>query len=118
MVSSMKAEALARRRARYKEAGAERSKKWAEKVKLEAFDAYGGRFCACCKENNILFLSLDRVNNDGFKHQTAAGRRGVRYHQLRRAGWPNTPPLQVLCMNCNWGKRMNGGVCPHLTVTS
>jgi hypothetical protein len=28
-----------------------------------------------------------------------------------RNGFP--PGYQVLCMNCNHGKRMNNGVCPH-----
>jgi hypothetical protein len=21
--------------------------------------------------------------------------------------------FQILCANCNWGKQLNGGVCPH-----
>ena len=104
---------LANKRAAYAKNQSEPCKRWAIKVKLEAFDAYGGRFCACCGEAEIKFLSLDHVNNDGNKHRTTEGRRGVRYHQLRKLGWPNNPPLQVMCMNCNWGKRINGGVCPH-----
>lgn len=92
---------------------ADKARRWAAKVKLEAFDAYGGRICACCEETTIQFLSIDHVNNDGNTHQTTKSRRGVRYHQLRKLGWPNNPPLQVLCMNCNWGKRINGGICPH-----
>lgn len=25
--------------------------------------------------------------------------------------YPND--IQVLCFNCNWGKHLNGGICPH-----
>jgi hypothetical protein len=28
-----------------------------------------------------------------------------------KTGFPDG--YQVLCMNCNWGKRMNKGICPH-----
>lgn len=88
-------------------------KKYGLRVKLEAFDAYGGRACVCCGESEVKFLSLDHVNNDGNVHRATTKRRGVRYPYLKKMGWPNDPPLQVLCMNCNWGKRINGGICPH-----
>jgi hypothetical protein len=84
-------------------------------LKQEAFEAYGGARCACCGEDVFDFLTLDHVNNDGNVHQTTPGRRGVRYHQLKQAGWPNDPALQVLCFNCNCGKKINGGMCPHKT---
>jgi hypothetical protein len=33
----------------------------------------------------------------------------------RRCGQKHGYPegFQVLCMNCNWGRYRNGGVCPH-----
>lgn len=85
--------------------------------KRDAFAAYGGARCTCCGETEFSFLTLDHVNSDGSTHQTTPGRRGVRYHQLKQRGWPNDPPLQVLCFNCNCGKKVNGGVCPHKTHT-
>lgn len=45
--------------------------------------------------------------------------------KAKLSGWPlykwiidNGFPkyFQTLCMNCNHGKRMNNGVCPHLTL--
>jgi hypothetical protein len=30
---------------------------------------------------------------------------------LRRNNYPEG--FQILCMNCQFGKRMNNGVCPH-----
>jgi hypothetical protein len=58
------------------------------------------------------------VNNDGAKHRAAFGRGDPRaggkdfYRHLKAAGFPNDPPLQVLCANCNFGKSLRG-VCPH-----
>ena len=64
----------------------------------------------------MIFLTLDHINNDGAEHrreihgrQTAAGYQTYRW--LMRNGFP--PGFQVLCANCNHGKRMNGGTCPH-----
>ena len=88
-----------------------------QRVKDEVFGAYGGYKCACCGETERTFLTLDHVNNDG-----AEWRRGKWKHGKGYAGHPtytwllrhNFPAgFQVLCMNCNWGKRMNKGVCPH-----
>ena len=33
------------------------------------------------------------------------------YGWLRRNSYPEG--FQVLCHNCNLGKKINGGVCPH-----
>ncbi|UOF80565.1 icea protein [Caudoviricetes sp.] len=82
--------------------------------KAEVFKHYGA-VCACCGEQQVLFLSVDHINNDGNSHVTSTGKRinGVYlYSQIVSQGYPDT--YQILCMNCNWGKRMNKGVCPHL----
>lgn len=77
----------------------------------------GGKMeCACCGEREKLFLSLDHINNDGAEHRrNYGGRKSFSADSFARVlikeGFPNG--LQVLCMNCNWGKRMNNGVCPH-----
>jgi hypothetical protein len=82
------------------------------KVKDEAFLAYGGYVCACCGEIERLFLTLDHIENGGNKHRKEIGASKI-YFWLKRHGYP--PGFQVLCMQCNWGKRMNGGICPHKT---
>lgn len=79
--------------------------------KHDAFIAYGGSFCACCGETEFAFLTLDHINNDGGKERRAHGRGIYTYGNLRKRGYP--PGLQVLCMNCNFGKSINGGICPH-----
>ena len=86
------------------------------RIKLEALQTYGGAYCHCCGENNVQFLTLDHINNDGNKHRRKGGRWYPSYSNLRAAGYPNEPPLQVLCYNCNNGKRVNGGICPHQSI--
>ncbi len=86
---------------------------WNRELKRQAMDAYGGA-CACCGESRIEFLQLDHVNDDGPKHRYATGRSagGGFYSYLRKHGWPNDPPLQVLCGPCNWAFGTYGK-CPH-----
>lgn len=79
-------------------------------LKLACFDAYGGRHCACCGESILGFLTIDHVNNDGNEHRRTTNRQSI-YQILRREGYP--PGYQVLCFNCNSGRALNGGVCPH-----
>lgn len=85
-------------------------------IKEYVFLAYGGFVCACCGETEKSFLSLDHIDNDGaawrrerFGNRAAAG--SHTYKWLYKNKCPRG--FQVLCMNCNHGKRMNKGVCPH-----
>jgi hypothetical protein len=54
------------------------------------------------------------MNNNGAAHRKSIGSRtaaGVHtYTWILKNNFPDG--FQVLCMNCNWGKRMNG-ICPH-----
>lgn len=78
---------------------------YVRKLKIECLDHYGG--CKCpCGEDDITTLTLDHANNDGAKHREQTGTRGNNfYHMLRKNNFPNEPPLQVLCLNCNIKKR-------------
>jgi hypothetical protein len=85
-------------------------------VKDTVFARYGGYRCACCGETERSFLTLDHISNDGAEFrkkvlgsQTAAGYRTYRW--LWSHGFPDG--FQVLCANCQHGKRMNNGICPH-----
>jgi len=82
-------------------------------VRDDVYAAYGGYRCACCGETERHFLSIDHVNNDGAVHKRdcrlATGEQVYRW--IKRNGFPSG--FQVLCMNCQWGKRNNGGICPH-----
>lgn len=88
-------------------------KKYYNKHKLDVFEHYG-RVCSCCGESEYDFLSIDHINNDGHLEKWPSGRiiSGKQlYQKIVKAGFPDT--YQVLCMNCNFGKRMNNGICPH-----
>ena len=85
-------------------------------IKHQVIEKYGNK-CACCDEDNILFLTIDHKNNDGNKDRIEIF--GVKnpatmswYLKLRRE--PLREDLQVLCFNCNLGKSINNGVCPHI----
>lgn len=86
------------------------------KMRDDAYDAYGGRKCACCGESEPSFLTIDHIENDGSKHRKILGN-GKRldgtylYRWLKKNNYPIG--FQVLCYNCNSGKWRNGGVCPH-----
>lgn len=86
-----------------------------KRIRDAVFSAYGGYVCACCGEKEQSFLTLDHIHNNGANdRQRLAGKRTAAgfqtYTKLVKLGFP--PGYQVLCMNCNWGKRKTG-VCPH-----
>ena len=71
-------------------------------------DKYGG-CCACCGEPEPRFLEIDHILNDGKTDR-------LRHPDLM--GYLDRSPVtaskyQILCSNCNQGKRRNGGICPH-----
>lgn len=80
---------------------------------------YGGK-CACCGETEPIFLALNHINGGGNEHRRQIGnnpgnRCGSSSTQFYRWIEKNDCPdiLQILCHNCNMGKHLNGGVCPH-----
>ncbi len=110
---------LKRRKAILKQ-NPERSAKWGkefrQRTKLAAFNAYGGPVCKCCGESELSFLSLDHINNDGAEHRREISKDGdglsVRLALwCKKKGYP--PGFQVLCMNCQFGKKILG-ICPHV----
>lgn len=89
-----------------------------KRIKLDVIAHYGGK-CACCGETEEFFLSADHVNNDGaahrkstFKYPGGERKGGTHiYLWIKRNNYP--PDFQILCHNCNHGKHLNGGICPH-----
>jgi hypothetical protein len=87
-------------------------------MKDKCYEKYGYK-CNCCGETIKQFLTLDHINNDGANH------RKLMKHESDGSGkqlycWiikNNFPPIfQVLCYNCNIGKYLNGGICPHKSI--
>lgn len=89
---------------------------YGRKLHKAVISKYGGK-CACCGERNMLFLTLDHVNNDGYIERRNGHHTSVLYTALKKAK-DLRPDIQVLCMNCNHGKNRNKGVCPHANVVS
>ena len=87
------------------------SAEYRAQLRAEMIAAYGGR-CACCGEAEEAFLQLDHVENDGHLDRKAHKTSAKLFAVLKRLGWPRDR-YQLLCANCNFGKLMNGGVCPH-----
>ncbi len=75
------------------------------------YSNYGGK-CACCGESNPLFLTVDHVENNGNAMRKVHGvaSSGL-YRWIIKKCYPKD--FQVLCMNCNFAKARNGGICPH-----
>lgn len=74
-------------------------------------NAYGAK-CACCGEDEPLFLEIDHVNNDGKKHRNEIGNSSkALVYWLIQNNFPDG--FQILCSNCNQGKKRNKGICPH-----
>lgn len=94
---------------RYARANKQKAHDRWQAMRRMVMDAYGGPVCACCGETIYEFLTIDHMNNDGADHRRAIGQHLYRW--LIENDYPEG--FQVLCMNCNYGKQRNGGVCPH-----
>lgn len=96
------------------EKGRNHTKKYHKAKKAEykkmVYDYYGW-YCNCCDEDGEPFLTIDHVNNDGHldRKQSITGIR--LYQKIVADGFP--AKYQILCMNCNFAKKNNEGICPH-----
>jgi len=99
----------------------QQARRWREELKVIVYKHYGNK-CVCCGETNTWFLTLDHINNDGYKERLrpfpGANRkknisRGF-YRHLIDSGFP--VDLQLMCYNCNCGKQRNFGTCPHQKI--
>ena len=87
-----------------------------QSLKTAVLQYYGNTKCFCCGETNSFFLSIDHINNDGAseRRKLKSNRSGVNFYRwLVMNDFPSG--YQVACHNCNLGRHMNGGICPHET---
>jgi len=95
-----------------------------DKMRYDCLSHYsnGEPICSCCGEKEILFLHIDHIEGDGAEHRRKLkselgyypGGNNLPYW-LKKNGYPEG--FQILCANCNLGKRCNS-VCPHKLVKS
>lgn len=78
----------------------------------KVLEHYGNK-CKCCGEKNIEFLTIDHINGKGNEHRRLIKKRSNSFYRwLIKNNFPKSPPLRILCWNCN---RSYGtyGYCPH-----
>ncbi len=82
------------------------------KVKSKVMEHYGGE-CICCGETILAFLTIDHIVGNGNKHKKEIGVSSGKdfYYWLIKNNFPGG--FQVLCFNCNCGRQVNSGICPH-----
>lgn len=88
-----------------------------EKLKREVLTYYGnGKLaCICCSESIYEMLSIDHIDNNGSVERKKVRRTGhLIYKHLKKFHFPKG--YQTLCFNCNMGKQINKGICPHKTI--
>ena len=66
--------------------------------------------CRCCGEGTYEFLSIDHIDGGGSAHRRTLGSKYI-YSWLIQQGFPKG--YQVLCHNCNMGRKINKGYCPE-----
>lgn len=79
--------------------------------KAQFLEMYGDK-CQCCGESNPSFLTADHVNRDGAEERKKS-KRASGYQQYLRE---KREDIQVLCFNCNCGRELHNGICPHKIV--
>lgn len=85
-----------------------RARERCQKQRTEALEAYGKQ-CACCGEDEVAFLVINHIENNGAEHRREIGT-GNLYGWLKSNKFPTG--FQTLCWNCNAAKAIYG-VCPH-----
>lgn len=78
--------------------------------------AHYGEKCSCCGESIPQFLAIDHINGNGNKERKKIKKAGSGFYKwLIDNNFPEG--YQVLCHNCNMGRHLNGGICPHKQST-
>ncbi len=77
--------------------------------RLRCYAAYGGAICRCCGEEELAFLAIDHIEENGAVHRREVHGSRALYTWLIKNKFP--PGFQILCHNCNYAKSHGG--CPH-----
>lgn len=84
------------------------------KTKTEVLMYYGnGKLvCVCCGEKELKFLTLDHIIPFNKKEGRIRKLSGFSlYRNLKLNNFPSG--FRTLCFNCNSGRALNNGICPH-----
>lgn len=80
------------------------------KLRNAVFNYYGW-ICKCCGETGKSFLTIDHKNNNGAAERKNGLKEKSLLRHIIKSAFPDT--YQILCMNCNFSKKINGGTCEH-----
>ncbi len=86
----------------------EYSIKYHHRQKIEILSYYSNEdipYCAVCGDNRLACLSIDHIQGGGNRHRKSI--KGNFYSWLKKQGYPEG--YQVLCMNCQYIKRVEEG---------
>lgn len=91
----------------------ERKQKERKRIKLKILSYYSNSTlrCACCGEKQLEFLTIDHIHGGGTQQRKMYGTGSRLYDRLKAQNFPDG--YRVLCFNCNSGRSINGGICPH-----
>lgn len=100
---------------RRRESQLARHRAYAQRIRAEVIEAYGGR-CRCCGETEPMFLTIDHVYGNGSQERRQLSTQKIGtgscfYRWLQTHGYPQEG-YQLLCFNCNRGKSQSRE-CPH-----
>ncbi len=85
--------------------GAERTREFNRKLKMNAFNQYGGSVCVGCGITDPDLLTVDHIENDGASHRKMDKlAKNNMYRWLVKNNYPEG--FQILCWNCNMGKQI------------
>ena len=87
----------------------ERDRRRNYRLKVEMVSMMGGE-CTGCGLTEISLLTVDHIDNDGYK--TKNRQKGMSFYRKILRGTVSSDRLQLLCYNCNNVKRVNGGALP------
>ena len=91
----------------------EENRRRRDSLRRRVLEKYG-QICSCCSEKEEKFLTLDHVKNDGYPRSRTERQRISMMEMYGRVVKENYPGnYTILCYNCNNGKRINKGMCPH-----
>lgn len=85
-----------------------KNKEYWHRDRIIVLKHYGGK-CICCGEDNLEFLEIDHINNNGAEHRKLVGRH--MYQWIIKNNYPTD--LRILCAGCNYA-RFKFNICPHI----
>lgn len=79
------------------------------KIKIKAFERLGGVQCVFCGCKELMFLTVDHVDNNGNDHRKQAGTSAKLYRWIISATDAKLRKwnMRILCSNCNLAIRNN-----------